>query len=114
MDTDLILLAGVLTKQDPIGSDFFGDARNRIVSCVFHFRQLVNRYSVKLTTSKEQEKFKLLTTELQEAATQTKYFEIFEQLTRLITKKKYREQLLSNWLEWWHKRCANIQVGRCL
>lgn len=31
----------------------FEDVRNRIVSCVFHFRRSVNRFSVKLTTTKE-------------------------------------------------------------
>ena len=86
----------------------FGDVRDRIVSCVFHFRQSVNRFSTKLATTKEQEKFKLLSIELQEAATQTKYFEIYEKLMRFIKKKNYREQLLLHWLEWWHKRRANI------
>lgn len=46
----------------------FGDVRNRIASCVFHYRQSVNRFSLKLPTTKEQEKFKLLSLELQEAA----------------------------------------------
>lgn len=86
----------------------FGNVRQRIVSCVFHFRQSVNCFSMKLATTKEQEKFKLLSMELQEALTQTKYVEIYEKLTRFIKKKKYREQLLFHWLEWWHKRRANI------
>ena len=86
----------------------FGDVRNRIVSCVFHYRQSVNRFSLKLPTTKEQEKFKLLSLELQEAATEVKYSEIHEKLTRFIKKKKHREQLLLNWFEWWHKRRANV------
>ena len=86
----------------------FGDVRDRIVSCVFHYRQSVNRFTAKLPTTKEQEKFKLLSIELQEAVTQTRYYETYEQLMRFITKKKHREQLLLNWFDWWHKRRANI------
>ena len=86
----------------------FGDVRNRIVSCVFHYGQSVNRFSLKLPATKEQEKFKLLSLELQEAATEVKYCEIHEKLTRFIKKKKNREQLLLNWFEWWHKRRANV------
>lgn len=93
MDIDLILLAGVLTKQGQLGGTFSRFWRCKEQNCIlcFHFRQSVNRFSVKLTTTKEQEKFKLLTTELQEAATQTKYFETFEQLTRFIRKNKEQE-----------------------
>ena len=86
----------------------FGDVRDRIVSRVFHYRQSVNRFTLKLPTMKEKEKFKLLSLELQEAATEVKYFETHEKLTRFITKKKHREQLLLHWFEWWHKRRANV------
>lgn len=86
----------------------FGDVHDRIVSCVFHYRQSVNRFSLKLPTTKEKEKFKLLSLELQEAATEVKYSEIHAKLTRFIKKKKHHEQLLLHWFEWWHKRRANV------
>lgn len=78
------------------------------MSCVFHYRQSVNRFSAKLPTTREQEKFKLLSIELQEAVTQTNYYETYEQLMRFKKKKKHREQLLLNWFDWWQKRRANI------
>ena len=58
----------------------FGDVRDRIVSCVFHYRQSVNRFSMKLPTTKEKGKFKLLSLELQEAATVVKHSQTYKKL----------------------------------
>ena len=80
------------------------------MSGVFHYLQSVHRFSSKLPTTKEQEKFDLLSITLQEAVTQTNYYETYEQLMRFITKKKDREQLLLNWFDWWHKRCAKFST----
>lgn len=55
----------------------FGDVRNRIVSC---FSLPTIGFSSKLPSTKEQEKFKLLSLELQETATQARYCEIYEKL----------------------------------
>ena len=57
---------------------------------------------------KEKEKFKLLSLELQEAATKVKYFETHRKLTQFITKKKHHAQLLLHWFECWHKRRPNV------
>lgn len=58
----------------------FGDVRSRLVSCVLHYKQSVNRHADKLLNQYEKATFKSLANELQKAATPAKYNQTYDKL----------------------------------
>ena len=71
----------------------FGDVKSRCVSCTFHYKDSVNKHAQKLSTPKEQEKFKYLAWDLQKAATVERFDETYTKLKRFISKKAHGEDV---------------------
>lgn len=86
----------------------FGEAAvSRVVSCEFHYKQSVNRKSVKLNGASRTQ-FEQLAGALLEANTVSVFEKKRADLNRFIKEKPEERKFLSSWVQWWENRKTHI------
>lgn len=79
----------------------------KVVSCEFHFKQSVDRKSVKLNDAHRAE-FEALAYALMEANTVSVFEKKRADLNRFIKNNPAYYNVLNSWVEWWNNRKTHI------
>ena len=90
------------------GSKVMGEIQSRANSCGFHFKNSLTLHKKRIQGEEEQNRFRELAWQLYSSATESKYFEVYDELLRFIDEDDKRRDSLYNWLQWWHKRRSHV------